>query len=87
MELGVDITISIIPEDFAARASAFSPSGLIIFASPVGQMKRGTSTGIPRIVLDVSIEATSFMTLGRNQILLYIEGFISRDQQSVAAVE
>ena len=82
-----EFTISNIPVDFAARARAFSPSGLIILARPVGQMNSGTLTLWPRTVLEVSTFATFLMTLGRNHILLYIDWFMSLVQQSVAAVE
>lgn len=81
------LTISIIPAAFVARIRAFSPSGLIIFARPVGQTKSGTRIGKPRTVLEVSTSATSRMIRGRNHIRLYIDWFISRVQQSVAAVE
>ena len=67
------LTISKIPDDLAALANAFSPSGLIIFASPVGQMNKGTLTGIPSTELEVSTSATSFITRGRNQMRLYID--------------
>ena len=75
------------PLDCAAFAMAFSPSGLIIFARPDGQTKSGSFTGTPRIVLDVSTCATSRITRGRNHILLIIDWFMSRVQQSVEAVE
>lgn len=81
------LTISRIPLDFAALANAFSPSGLIIFASPVGQINKGTLTGRPSTELEVSTSATSLITRGRNHIRLYIDPFMSRLQQSVAAVE
>jgi hypothetical protein len=81
------LTISKIPGDFAPRAKPFSASGLISFATPVGQIKSGNETGMLRIVLDVSTTDTSFITLGLNQILLSIALFASRVQQSVSAVE
>lgn len=81
------LTISKMPVDFAARANPFSASGLIILAKPVGEIKSGNLTGIPKMVVDVSTTATSFITRGRNHIRLYMDRFISRVQQSVAAVE
>lgn len=87
LEVSLLLTISKMPVDFAALASPFSPSGFIILAKPVGQINSGKLTGIPRTVLEVSTTATSLITLGRNHIRLYMDRFISRVQQSVAAVE
>lgn len=81
------LTISKIPLDLAARANAFSPSGLMSFANPVGHTNIGILTGILRTVDDVSTTATFFMTLGLNQTRLIMASLASRVQQSVAAVE
>ena len=83
----VRLTISRMPLDSAARARAFSPSGLTSLARPVGQMKRGIFMDIPMTLVDVSTLATFFITLGLNQTRLSIRSFASRVQQSVAAVE
>lgn len=80
-------TISKIPLDSAARARAFSPSGWMSLAKPVGQMKRGIFISMPMTLVEVSTLATFFITLGLNQTRLIIRSFASRVQQSVAAVE
>ena len=81
------LTISSMPVDLAARASAFSASGLINLARPVGQMNNGTFTGLPRMSLEVSTVATFLITRGRNHIRLSMDSLACFVQQSVAAVE